>query len=109
MEHYVALLKTGQVSTEDLVIEKRLSKTPEEYSNQVEQTIAATHLVSAGGSIHAGQSINYLITSSRSRILDNRALPAELTDENTQYDAQRYVKLLRASMMNLLQPLEPRA
>lgn len=109
MEYYITLLRTGRVPTEDLVLEKRLSKTPEEYSNQVEQTIAATHLVTAGSSVHAGQNINYLITNSRSRISENRALPAELTDENTQYDVERYVELLRASMMNLLQPLEPSA
>jgi DNA polymerase-2 len=106
MEHYIALLRTGRVSTEDLVIEKRLSKNPEEYRNHIEQAIAATHLVSEGGSIHAGQSINYIITNSRPRILENRSLPPELIDENTRYDAERYVKLLRASMMNLLQPLQ---
>jgi DNA polymerase-2 len=104
MKHYVMLLRTGRALTRDLIIEKRLSKAPGEYSNMVEQAIAATHLVREGGSIHAGQSTNYLITSSRSRISENRALPVELVDVNTQYDAERYVALLLRSATNLLLP-----
>lgn len=105
MKHYVMLLRTGRVPTGDLIIKKRLSKAPEEYSNLVEQAIAAVHLVREGESIHAGQSINYLITNSKSRISENRALPAELIDENTQYDPERYVELLLSSTTNLLLPL----
>ena len=105
MKRYAMLLRTSRVPIEDLIIEKRLSKAPEEYDNQVEQAIAAVHLTEEGGSIHAGQSINYLITSSRSRISENRALPLELTNENTRYDSERYVELLLSSAMNLLLPL----
>jgi DNA polymerase elongation subunit (family B) len=105
MKRYAMLLRAGRVPIEDLIIEKRLSKAPEEYDNQVEQAIAAVHLAEEGGSIHAGQSINYLITSSRSRISENRALPVELTNENTRYDSERYVELLLSSAMNLLLPL----
>jgi len=105
MKRYAMLLRAGRVPIEDLIIEKRLSKAPEEYDNQVEQAIAAVHLAEEGGSIHAGQSINYLITSSRSGISENRALPVELTNENTRYDSERYVELLFSSVMNLLLPL----
>jgi DNA polymerase elongation subunit (family B) len=105
MKRYAMLLRAGRVPIEDLIIEKRLSKAPEEYDNQVEQAIAAVHLAEESGSIHAGQSINYLITSSRSRISENRALPVELTNENTRYDSERYVELLLSSAMNLLLPL----
>jgi len=105
MKNYVMLLRTGRVPTEDLIIEKRLSKAPEKYSNLIEQAIAAAHLVREGGSIHAGQSVNYLITRSKSRISENRALPVELVDENAQYDPERYVELLLSSTMNLLLPL----
>ena len=105
MKRYAMLLRNGRVPIEDLIIEKRLSKAPEEYDNQVEQAIAAVHLAEEGGSIHAGQSINYLITSSRSRISENRTLPVELTNENTRYDSERYVELLLSSAMNLLLPL----
>jgi DNA polymerase-2 len=107
MKHYVMLLRTGRALTRDLIIEKRLSKAPRpagEYSNIVEQAIAATHLVREGGSIHAGQSTNYLITSSRSRISEDRALPVELVDVNTQYDAERYVELLLRSATSLPLP-----
>jgi DNA polymerase elongation subunit (family B) len=106
MKHYVMLLRTGRVPTEELIIEKRLSKAPEEYSNLVEQAIAAVHLVRKGGSIHAGQSINYLITRNKSGISQNRSLPAELVDESTHCDLERYVELLLSSVMNLLLPFD---
>ena len=104
MRAYVTMLRMGQVPIEDLVLEKRLSKNPEEYTNHVEQAIAASHLVKEGGSVHAGQSINYVITRSTSKISDNRVTPIELLDERAHYDTEKYVTLLLSSAMNLLLP-----
>jgi DNA polymerase elongation subunit (family B) len=106
MKHYVLLLRTGTVPTGQLIITKRVSKAPEEYSNLVEQAIAATHLVNEGGSIHAGQTVNYVITHNKSRISQNRSLPAEFVDGSTHYDSERYVELLLSSATNLLLPFQ---
>jgi len=104
LEGYVSLLKAGRVLIEDLVIEKRLSKMPNEYSNQVLQAIVAKPLIREGREIHAGQHVSYIITRSKSSIPENRALAVELAHQNTKYDLEKYVELLNSSAMNLLPP-----
>ena len=44
VKSYVDLIRTGNIPVEELVIEKRLSKNPNEYRNLVPQAIAAKHL-----------------------------------------------------------------
>ena len=101
---YVKMLRAGSVPIEDLVLEKRLSKSSWEYSKRVEQAIAANHLTKEGGSVHGGQSISYVITDGTSRIADNRAIPIELLGERVHYDMEKYATLLFSSAMNLLLP-----
>jgi DNA polymerase elongation subunit (family B) len=104
MRMYVTMLRMRETPIEDLVLEKRLSKSPGEYTNRVEQGIAASHLVKEGGSVHGGQNVSYVITSDTSRISDNRAIPIELLDERAHYDSEKYITLLLSSAMNLLLP-----
>lgn len=104
MKFYAAMLRTGRVPRDELVIEKRLSKTPNEYKNLVSQAIAARQLVKEGQAVHAGQSINYMITRNESRIAENRAMPIELIENDAQYDSEAYVQLILSSAMNLLLP-----
>ena len=104
VKSYVHLIRTGTVPVEELVIEKRLSKKPNEYRNLVPQAIAAKHLATEGMKIHAGQTINYVLTQDKSRITHNRALPTELMDEGSGFDSERYVDLLLSSTANLLLP-----
>src|SRR5208283_2087663 len=94
----------GRVPTEELVIEKRLSKRPNEYVNRVSQAIAAKHLVKEGADIHAGQCINFILTSRKSKMHENLALPYELTHQNMPYDSEAYTALLLSSATNLLLP-----
>lgn len=103
---YVHLIRTSSVPVEELVIEKRLSKNPNEYRNIVPQAIAARHLAAEGMEVHAGQSISYVLTYDKSKITDNRALPTELMNEGTGFDSERYVDLLLSSTANLLLPFE---
>ena len=104
MRVYVRRIRDGNVPIEDLILEKRLSKSPGEYSNRVEQSIAADHLTREGGSVHGGQSVSYVITGDHSRIEANRAIPIELLDERADYDTEKYTSLLLSSAMNLLLP-----
>jgi len=101
LEKFVGTLRDGSVPLEDLVIVRNLSKNPDEYTHQVPHTIAARHLVAQGGSVHAGQQVSYILTSDRTRT----AVPPEVVDEDTVYDAERYVDLLCSSTANLLLPL----
>ena len=51
----------------------------------------------------AGQSIRFIITDHKSRNYQKRVIIPELTDENTQYDREKYYEhLLRAAESMLL-------
>ncbi|MGA2627117.1 MAG: DNA polymerase domain-containing protein [Candidatus Bathyarchaeia archaeon] len=104
VKSYVSLVQNGVVPVEDLTIEKRLSKNPNEYRNMVPQSIAAQHLVREGMQAHAGQTLRYILSYDKSRITQNRALPTELMNEDSDFDSERYVNLLLTSATNLLRP-----
>ncbi len=104
VKSYVHLIRTGSVPVEELVIEKRLSKNPTEYQNLVPQAIAAKHLAAEGMEVHAGQTINYILTYDKSKITHNRALPTELMGEGSGFDSERCVDLLLSATANLLLP-----
>jgi len=103
---YADMIRDGAVPISELTIEKRLSKNPSEYRNMVPQAIAAQHLDREGGEVHAGQAVNYIATYDRSRITENRALPAELVNENYSIDSEWYINRLVASTINMLLPFE---
>ena len=105
LERYAILLRKRKVPLEDLVIEKNLSKDPGEYTHKVPQAIAARHLVKEGGTVHAGQRVNYILTHDWAGVPEKLALPPELADENTVYDSERYIDLLCSSATNLLLPM----
>ena len=102
---YIRLIRDCQVPAEKLVLEKRLSKSPEEYKSLSHQAIAAQQLHKEGRYVHAGQNINYIVTADRATVQSNRAVPSELFEESTGYDTEAYVKLLIASFVNLFLPL----
>jgi DNA polymerase-2 len=101
---YITLIRNGAVPINELTIEKRLSKNPDEYRNMVPQTVAAQHLNREGSEVHAGQALNYVVTYNGARITQNRALPAELVEENYLVDSEWYSDLLLSSASNLLLP-----
>src|SRR5437867_1491387 len=105
LERYATLLRKRKVRLEDLVIEKNLSKDPGEYTHKVPQAIAAQHLLKEGGTVHAGQRVNYILTHDWAGVPEKLALPPELADENTVYDSERYIDLLCSSATNLLLPM----
>lgn len=70
----------------------------------VPQSIAAQHLVREGMQAHAGQTLRYILSYDKSRITQNRALPTELMNEDSDFDSERYVNLLLTSATNLLRP-----
>ena len=104
VKSYVNLIRQEAVPVEDLTIEKRLSKNPNEYRNIIPQSIAAQHLVREGMTVHAGQTISYILTYDKSRINQNRDLPTELMNEDSDFDSERYVDLLLSSTADLLRP-----
>ena len=102
---YVDLIRTGKAPAEKLVLERRLSKSPEEYASLSHQAIAAQQLGKVGRYTHAGQNIRYIVTADRATIKGNRAVPSELFEEGFGYDTEAYVRLLVRSFVNLFLPL----
>ncbi|HUK28807.1 MAG TPA: DNA polymerase domain-containing protein [Candidatus Acidoferrales bacterium] len=103
---YTNLIRSRSVALEELTIEKRLSKNPDEYQNIIPQAIAARHLAEEGMEIHAGQTIEYILTQYDSRIPQNRAIPIELIQEDSYFDSKRYVDLILSATANLLSPFK---
>jgi DNA polymerase elongation subunit (family B) len=101
---YTDLIRTGKVPVEKLVLERRLSKSPEEYTSLSHQAIAAQQLGKEGEYTHAGQNVHYIVTSDNAAIKGNRAMPSELF-EGVSYDTEAYVKLLVTSFINMFLPL----
>src|SRR6266849_69509 len=104
LREYGSKLRSGTVPIEELIITKNLSKMPSEYTHRVPQAIAAQCLIDEGGAVHAGQQVSYVLTIDPSTIPESQALPPELADAETVYDAERYVDLLISSTANLLLP-----
>ncbi len=100
----VDLIITGKAPAEKLVLERRLSKSPEEFAGLSHQAIAAQQLGKEGRYAHAGQNIRYIVTADRATIKGNRAVPSELF-EGFGYDTEAYVRLLVRSFVNLFLPL----
>src|SRR3989442_2354020 len=101
LERYAILLRKRKVPLEDLEIEKNLSKDPGEYTHKLPQAIAAQHLGKEGGTIHAGQRVNYILTHDWAGTPERLALPPELADDNTVYDSERYLDLHCSSATNV--------
>jgi DNA polymerase elongation subunit (family B) len=103
-ERYARDIERHDVSSLDLLIRRRLSKSIEDYSSKRQiQVNAASELNKAGLKLQAGQTIAYVITKYRSAG-QNRSVPEELVEEETAYDSERYVELLADVCATVLSP-----
>jgi DNA polymerase elongation subunit (family B) len=91
---YVERLVGGDVDVKDLLVTKRLSKSPSGYCHDVFQAVAARQLKKAGFDVHAGQAVQYLIVNARSRWAGGRVVAAQLLKPSVRCDVREYVKLL---------------
>jgi DNA polymerase I len=103
LSEYAAKIVSKQVSVQDLLVTKRLSKSPSSYSHDVFQAIAAKQLEKAGFEVSAGQTVQYLIVDSKSNTVKNRVLAAGLLKPKTRYDVQKYLDMLISAGETLLE------
>jgi DNA polymerase elongation subunit (family B) len=94
LRKYADMLAKQQVRTHDLVIRKRLSKSPSGYMHNVLQAIAAKQLEKAGVQVHSGQTVQYVITKATSKRPTQRIVVTQLLKSDTKYDAQEYLNML---------------
>ncbi len=102
LRKYAKRLVDGKISTEDLLIAKRLSHRPLEYSHDVFQAIAAKQLMRAGVDVSAGQTLQYLVTDSQSKRACLRVRSAQLLGAGAHFDCRKYMELLLSSTATLL-------
>jgi DNA polymerase I len=100
--NYADKLVEGNVDVLELLIAKRLSKSPLRYSHDVFQAIAAKQLKKAGFEVHPGQTVQYVVTNAKSRWINERVTAAQLLKPDTHYDAKEYVKMLFSAGETLL-------
>jgi DNA polymerase elongation subunit (family B) len=59
-------------------------------------------LKKVGFEVHAGQTVQYVVTDAKSRWINERVTAAQLLKPNTRYDAKEYVKMLFSAGETLL-------
>jgi len=91
---YAERLVSNRVDVQYLLVTKRLSKSPSNYTSDSFQAIAAKQLEKVGFKISEGRTIKYLIVDSKSETAYNRVLPAELLGSNPRYDIPKYIDML---------------
>ncbi len=105
-ERYAQAIIRGEVSAEELVISRSLSKVPSEYLSDTLEASAASRLEEAGLELHPGQSVGYVIADYESKGRRYRTVPAELLDARSRYDRRRYVELLAEASATVLEPFD---
>jgi DNA polymerase-2 len=104
IKEYRRRLLDGGVPIWDLIVTKRLSKSPEDYTHKVSQLIAAEQLLKEGVEVSAGKSIRFLFTSADNKRYKIRVKAKELIRDGTNADVRKYLLLLYSAASNLLSP-----
>jgi DNA polymerase elongation subunit (family B) len=103
LKEYADKLIREEVNIHELLITKRLSKSPPEYAHDVFQAIAAKQLEKAGFDIQAGQTVQYLVVNSKSKKANNRVVAAQFLEASTGYDVEEYLKMLLSAAETLFE------
>ena len=102
---YAKALEKHEIPASDLAFTSNLSKAPAEYTTMTVQRAAVKQLVAEGASLHAGEGVRYVITDYRGKD-SKRAIPLDMVEDQTRYDAGRYIRLLAEACSSVLEPFE---
>jgi DNA polymerase elongation subunit (family B) len=102
LEEYAEKLISKNVNVEELLIAKRLSKHPSGYAHDVFQAIASRQLMTSGFDVYPGQTVQYLVTDSKSKRVNERVLARQLMKDKVNYDVEKYLDLLFSAADTLL-------
>lgn len=91
IERYADLIRQGDAKKMDLIISRRASKAPWEYSNLSPMAVSSLKLRKAGRTVRPGQFVGYVVTKASSPNPWERVEPAEFYEEGTRYDAGKYI------------------
>jgi len=95
LERYRARLAAGSVNLEELVISRRLTRSPHEYQHASATAIAARQLDRAGVALRPGETLQYIITDAEATFPDDRVRAWTLWEGWRGYDVKKYQEALR--------------
>jgi DNA polymerase II len=102
LARYEERLASGDVEIKDLVVSKRITKEPRDYSKAGVTAIAAQQLLGSGVKLRPGQNIEYVITNSECSVPNDRVRAFALWEGWHGYDRKKYAAMLREAF----QPFE---
>lgn len=94
LARYVEALASGAVALEDLVISKRLTRSPRDYRKASLTAIAAQQLYGRGVELRPGQTVEYIITDAAAVLPHDRVRAYALWEGWHGYDGKKYRQLL---------------
>ena len=95
LARYLAQLETGNVNLEELVINRRLTRSPGDYRQASATAIAAKQLERSGVKLRPGENLQYIITDAEAELPDDRVRAWTLWEGWHGYDVKNYQKALR--------------
>ena len=103
---YADMIRRHELSVSELAYTANLSKAPDEYMTMTVQNSAVTQLTREGASLHSGEGIRYVITDYDGGD-SKRAAPLDMVEDQSKYDAERYIRLLARACSSVLEPFAP--
>jgi DNA polymerase-2 len=93
-EQWLARLTECSVAPEELVISRRLTRSPDDYRQNSLTAIAARQLDRAGVELRPGENIQFIITDVGAKLLDDRVRAWTLWEAWRGYDVNAYQQAL---------------
>ena len=95
LARYLARLETGSVNLEELVINRRLTRSPHDYQQASATAIAGKQLERAGVKLRPGETLQYIITDAEAELPEERVRAWTLWEGWQGYDVKKYQEALR--------------
>ncbi|MGH9724725.1 MAG: DNA polymerase domain-containing protein, partial [Candidatus Acidiferrales bacterium] len=105
LAHYLERVDEGSVAIEELVISKRLTRSPRDYQKASLTAIAAQQLFGRNVKLRPGQVIEYVITDADAAVPNDRVRAYALWEGWHGYDKKKYQEMLREAFELFLKPL----
>jgi len=94
-----------EVSLQDLLLKRKLSRTAEEYRSNAMTATAARQAARIGKNLIGGQDVYFVVTDAKCGNPDERIRIVEFLHPETNFDVEFYLEQLRRAVSTVLDPL----
>ena len=94
-----------EVSLQDLLLKRKLSRTTEEYRSNAMTATAARQAARIGKNLIGGQDVYFVVTDSKCKNPEERIRIVDFLQPETDYDVAFYLEQLRRAISTVLDPL----